>query len=301
MSRLLTRLLQPLEAALVLAFYGLFSLLPTSASSATGAWLLRRIGPLIGAHRTARRNLERTYPDHPASEIDSILDGMWANLGRNIGEFPHLKTLLADPAVVQVDGMETIEALREAGGPVIFVGAHLANWEIAPVVALRHGFTVDFIYRAPNNPWVNRLLERRRIDPAGVMIPKGAEGGRRALAALKAQRSLGILVDQKMNEGIEARFFGRPAMTTPAFAQLALRFDVPVVPVRFERLGGPRFRVTVDPPIQLERTGDRSTDVAALVQAVNDRVESWIRERPEQWFWVHRRWRDKPIRTPGPV
>ena len=102
MSRLLARLLQPLEAALVLAFYGLFSLLPPVASSATGAWLLRRICPLIGAHRIARRNLERTYPDHPASEIDGILDGMWANLGRNIGEFPHLKTLLANPDVVEV-------------------------------------------------------------------------------------------------------------------------------------------------------------------------------------------------------
>ena len=87
-------------------------------------------------------------------------------------------------------------------------------------------------------------------------------------------------------------------MTTPAFAQLALRFGVPVVPVRFERLGGPRFRVTVDPPIRIEPTGDRSTDVNALVQATNDRLEAWIRERPEQWFWVHRRWRDKPAAAP---
>lgn len=299
MHRLLPRLLQPLEAAVVLAFYWLFGRLTPAASSAAGGWLLQRIGPLIRAHQVARRNLERTYPDRPAPEIDRLLAGMWENLGRNIGEFPHLRKLLSDPAVVEVGGQETIAALRDAGGPVIFVGAHLANWEIAPVVALRHGFTVDFIYRAPNNPWVDRLIERRRIDPAGSLIPKGAEGGRRALSALKAGRSLGILIDQKMNEGIEARFFGRPAMTTPAFAQLALRFDVPVVPVRFERLAGPRFRVTVDPPIRLERTGDRATDVAALVQAVNDRIESWVRERPEQWFWVHRRWRDRPAADPA--
>ena len=89
-------------------------------------------------------------------------------------------------------------------------------------------------------------------------------------------------------------FFGRPAMTTPAFAQLALRLGLPVVPIRFERLGGPRFRVTVEPPVEIAATGDRATDVATLVQAVNDHIEAWVRDKPEQWFWVHRRWRDRP-------
>ncbi len=294
MSRLLARLVQPIEAAFVLAFYGLLGLLPATASSAAGGWLLRRIGPLLRAHRVARRNLERSYPGRPPAEIAALLDGMWENLGRNIGEFPHLRRLLSDPASVEVVGTATLEALRAAGKPVIFVGAHLANWEIAPAVALRCGFAVDYVYRAPNNPWVDRLLARRRVDPDGAMIPKGAEGGRRAMAALKAGRSLGILVDQKMNEGIEAMFFGRPAMTTPAFAQLALRLGLPVVPIRFERLGGPRFRVTVDPPVEIEATGDRAADVATLVQAVNDHIEGWVRDRPEQWFWVHRRWRDRP-------
>lgn len=294
MSRLLARLLQPIEAAVVLAFYGLFGLLPPAAASATGGWLLRRIGPMLRAHRVARSNLQRVYPDRPAAEIAAVLDGMWENLGRNIGEFPHLRRLLDDPASVEVAGSETLEALRAAGKPVIFVGAHLANWEIAPAVALRCGFAVDYIYRAPNNPWVDRLVARRRVDPGGALIRKGAEGGRRALAALKTGRSLGILVDQKMNEGIEVLFFGRPAMTTPAFAQLALRFGLAVVPIRFERVGGPRFRVTVDPPVDTPRTGDRTADVAALVQAVNDHIEAWVRERPEQWFWVHRRWRERP-------
>ncbi len=143
------------------------------------------------------------------------------------------------------------------------------------------------------------MVARRRVDPQSALIRKGAEGGRQVLSALKAGRSLCILVDQKMNEGIEARFFGRPAMTTPAFAQLALRFGIPVVPVRFERLGGPRFRVTVEAPIEPSPTGDLAADVAALVQAVNDRIEAWVRARPEQWFWVHRRWRDNPLPSPA--
>lgn len=298
MKRLLTRLLQPIEAGFVLAFHGLFGLLPPTVSSAMGGWLMRRVGPLLRAHRVARRNLERAYPDRPAADIEALLGGMWENLGRNVGEFPHLRTMLADPASVEVRGQETIDALHRAGKPVIFVGAHLANWEIAPAVALRCGFSVDYIYRAPNNPWVDRILAKRKIDPSGNMIPKGKEGGRQALAALKAGRSLGILVDQKMNEGIEARFFGHPAMTTPAFAQFALRLGLPVVPIRFERLGGPHFRVTVDPPVEIAPTGDRAADTAALVQAVNDHIEAWVRERPTEWFWVHRRWRERPVSAP---
>lgn len=294
MRRFIVRLLQPLEAILVLGFHALFGLMPPVVSSAVAGWAMRRIGPLLRAHRVARQNLEHAYPERTAAEIAVLLDGMWENLGRNIGEFPHLRRLLADPAAVEVVGSETIEALQRSGKPVVFIGAHLGNWEIAPAVAVRCGFTVDYVYRAPNNPWVDRLLARRRVDPNGAMIPKGAEGGRRAMAALKAGRSLGILIDQKMNEGIEALFFGRPAMTTPAFAQLALRFDLPVVPIRFERLNGPRFRVTVDSPIEIEQTGDRAADVAALVQAANDHIETWVRDRPEQWFWVHRRWRERP-------
>jgi KDO2-lipid IV(A) lauroyltransferase len=169
------------------------------------------------------------------------------------------------------------------------------------VVALRSGITVDLIYRAPNNRWVERIIARRRVDPAGRLIPKSKEGGRQALAALKAGRSLGILIDQKMNDGVEARFFGRTAMTTPAFAQLALRFGAPILPVRFERLGGARFRVTVEPPITLEPSGDRAADIAAMVQAANDRIEAWVRERPEQWFWVHRRWRDAAAASVTPA
>ena len=294
MSRLLARAVQPIEAAFVLGFYSLFGLLPPAASSAVGGWLLRRVGPMLRAHRVARRNLEQAFPDRTAAEIAAILDGMWDNLGRNVGEFPHLRTLLANPDAVEVAGTEVIAALHQAGKSVMFIGAHLANWEIAPAIAVRSGFTVDYIYRAPNNPWVDRLMARRRVDPEGRLIPKGAEGGRQAMAAIKAGRSLGILIDQKMNEGIEARFFGRPAMTTPAFAQLAMRFGLPVVPIRFERLGGPRFRVTVDPPLEIAPTGDRSADVAAMVQAANDHIEAWVRERPDQWFWVHRRWREKP-------
>src|SRR6185437_12707464 len=126
----------------------------------------------------------------------------------------------------------------------------------------------------------------------GELIPKGALGSRRAVAALRRGGHLSMLADQKLNDGIAVPFFGRPAMTAPALASLALHYDCAVLPARVERLGGARFRLTIHPPLQMPRSGDRAADAAALMAAVNATLESWIRERPEQWFWLHRRWPD---------
>jgi len=124
------------------------------------------------------------------------------------------------------------------------------------------------------------------------LIPKGAVASRRALAALRRGGHLTLLVDQKLNDGIAVPFFGRPAMTAPALALLALHFDCAVLPARVERLRGAHFRLTIDPPLPLPKSGDRTADVAALMAEVNRTLETWIRRRPEQWFWLHSRWPD---------
>jgi len=135
------------------------------------------------------------------------------------------------------------------------------------------------------------MIARFRGD-RGEFIPKDAIAARGAIAALRRGMHLGLLADQKMNDGIPVPFFGRPAMTAPALAVLALRFNCDVLPLRVERLNGARFRVTVFPPPPLSRSGDPHADAAALMARVNAILEEWIRDRPEQWLWVHRRWPD---------
>jgi KDO2-lipid IV(A) lauroyltransferase len=122
------------------------------------------------------------------------------------------------------------------------------------------------------------------------MFAKGAQGARAALTHLQAGGSLGLLVDQKMNDGIAVPFFGRAAMTAPAIAQFALRFDAPILPVHVVRLGPARFRMICEPPLNIARTGDKKTDTYAILLAVNTTLERWIREQPESWLWLHRRW-----------
>jgi KDO2-lipid IV(A) lauroyltransferase len=218
---------------------------------------------------------------------------MWDNLGRVAAEYPHLRAIrVFEPGGrIETSGFEHVDRARATGRRMIFFSGHLANWEIAALAAGQYGIDIAQVYRAANNPLVDRLVARLRGE-LGELIPKGALGSRRAVAALRRGGHLSMLVDQKLNDGIAVPFFGRPAMTAPALALLALHYDCDVLPARVERLGGARFRLTIHPPLPLPKSGDRAADAAALMTAVNRTLEGWIRERPEQWFWLHRRWPD---------
>jgi Kdo2-lipid IVA lauroyltransferase/acyltransferase len=277
-------------AALLL---GLLGWLPLDAASAIGGALARLVGPWLGVSNRARRNLRAALPALAAPQIEAILRGMWDNLGRVAAEYPHLRHIrvFETDGRVETRGLEHLDQALAAGRRVTLFGGHLGNWEIAALAAGQYGLDIAQIYRAANNPLIDRLIARLRGE-SGELIPKGAIASRRAVAALRRGGHVSLLADQKLNEGIAVPFFGRPAMTAPALALLALRFDCAVLPARVERLHGAHFRLTLDPPLDLPRTGDRDADVAALMRMVNETLEGWIRERPEQWFWVHSRWPD---------
>jgi len=275
--------------------YGLFGLLPVRAASAVGGFLAHTIGPSLGVSNRARRNLRRAMPDLSEPEIERIVRGMWDNLGRVIAEYPHLGKFKCFVPDGYVETRGVIRRLKDtppaAGERYIFFTAHYGNWEIAPLAVHQAGVKSTVIYRAANNPIVDRLLLHIRRNSGTELIAKGA-AGRRAVAAMHKGFHLCLLVDQKMNTGIAAPFFGRPAMTENVSARMALRYNCHVVPVRVERLKGVKFRLTFEEPMELHRTGDDEADALALTTRINARVEAWIRERPEHWFWLHRRWMD---------
>lgn len=291
MMRPVQSLMFCIEAGGALFAYGLLRALPLPMAAALGEMALARLGPLLSLHRVAGDNLRAAFPDKDQDWIDSVRDGMWRNLGRTAGEFPHLSKLQDQVgAEIEVVGVEIIERIRAEGGPVIFLSGHMANWELMAVVGAHYDIPVDLVYRAPNNPLIRRLYDKRRPHPDSRLIAKGKEGARDIIRSLRQKRIVGMLVDQKMNDGIEAEFFGMPAMTASAFAPLAARAGSPLIMARIERLDGSRFRVTLCTPLDVPVTGESDADQRALIQTVNDRLESWIRERPEQWLWVHRRW-----------
>ncbi len=280
---------QRLEALGARAVWALFAALPLDIASGLGGWLGRAVGPWLGGvNRTARKNLKAAFPDRSEAEVTAIIRAMWDNIGRVAGEFPHLKRIAAER--VELVGGEYIDLLRDDGKPGIFISAHLGNWEIGGAVAALHGLALHVVYRAANNPHVEEIYRKARASATTTMIPKGPEGARQAMAVLRQGGHLGMLVDQKMNDGVPIPFFGRDAMTAPAQAAFATKFKCPLAPIRVERVKGAHFRVTVSPPLDLPHTGDTHHDRRLLLTRINALLEEWIRERPEQWLWVHRRW-----------
>jgi len=287
-------LLQRLEAGLVrLVLAGLRALGPVAASNAAGA-VARALGPLLPVSRVADANLRLALPDLDAAARRRVVRGVWDNLGRAVGELANLDRLRrsAEGPGWEIEGEAQVRAILAAGGPAIMVSGHLANWELLTPVGAACGLRVGGFYRAAGNARVDRIIGayRSRAMPGVPLFAKGAAGARAAFAHLKSGGVLGILADQKLNDGIAATLFGHTAMTAQAAATFALRFRCPLLPLHVVRLGPARLRVVVEPPLPLPDGGDRDADILALTEAINRRLEAWVRERPAEWLWLHRRW-----------
>ena len=281
------------QAALVYALYGLFWLIPVDIGSALAGRLARILGPRVPLSNIARTNLRNAFPDMAPDQMEHIVAEVWENVGRVAAEFPHIKWLLRHR--VSVDHLDYLHVLRDDGLPGLFISAHYGNWELAGAMACREGLPISLVYRAANNPYVERLYQRGRMASAqGGQIPKGQHGARLAVDTLRSGGHLGMLVDQKMNDGLAVPFFGRMAMTAPAVARFALKYRCPVIPARVRRVGGAHFHMTFYPPMDLPNTGDVHADTLTMMTEMNRMIEDWIREYPGQWLWLHRRWPQSP-------
>lgn len=278
--------LETLAAYLV---YGFFRVLPVETASNTGGWILSRIGPRMGASRTARRNLARAFPDKSEREREVILCGMWDNLGRVVAEYPHLRKIAAER--VEIEGGERFDLVRGGSGG-IFCGGHIGNWEVGGLVARGRDIKVNVVYRKPNNPWIDSLLRHARGGDDIGHLTKSDKGAREMFTRLRAGETLGILMDQKLTEGIPVPFFGHPALTATAAAQFALKFGCPLIPIVIRRLPAARFCVHLAAPIDIEPSGDRDADILRILTQINAQMEEWIRVRPAEWLWLHKRWPD---------
>jgi Kdo2-lipid IVA lauroyltransferase/acyltransferase len=279
------------EALLVRLGLGLLRLLPPETASDLGGAVARAIGPLLPVSRVADANLRRALPDMTDQERKAVIRDVWENLGRTVGEMPHVGSLHPTPRGPgwELEGAENLTGLD---GAALVFSAHIGNWEVMQRASAVHGVGFASFYRAADNPAVDAIIVGMRMRATGgqPQFAKGAAGARAALGHLRAGGRMALLADQKMNDGIAAPFFGRTAMTAPAPAALALRFHCPLIPAHCVRIAPARFRVRVEPPLPHPATGDRARDVAELTAAMNAVIERWVRETPGQWLWLHRRW-----------
>ncbi|MGC1873900.1 MAG: lipid A biosynthesis lauroyl acyltransferase [Pseudolabrys sp.] len=271
---------------------------PDKMADFTG-WMMSRIGPLLPESRIGRANLAVAFPEKSQAEIDTILRGCWDNLGRLGAEFAHLDRLWSydreQPTRGRIDlaqpDIERFHKLLDDGKPALIFAAHLANWELPAICAATYNLDSAVLYRRPNISRIDRWLTETRTAHMGELISTDLDAPMKIADALQRGAHVGILVDQYYSRGVPVAFFGRQTLANPLLARLAQHFDCPIHGTRIIRLENHRFRAELTDEIKPARDANGKIDIAGTMQIITSVVEQWIRQCPEQWLWMHRRWR----------
>jgi KDO2-lipid IV(A) lauroyltransferase len=265
--------------------------------------MMRHVGPWLPEHRIGRSNLAAAFPDKSPEDIEKILGGVWDNLGRYAAEFAHIDRMtIYNPdapqqpadldAVYDQTTRDRFLQLRDSGKPSLVFSAHLANWELPACAPRMLGMPTSILYRRPNIGATSDAIVALRERCMGNMVAAGLDAPFRLGRALERGDHVAMLVDQHTTQGVDVVFFGRWAKANPLIAQLARLTGAPIYGIRVIRLpDGNHFRGELTAEIAPVRGADGIIDIQATTQAIANVVEGWIREHPEQWLWLHRRWR----------
>lgn len=293
------------EAAAIYLIIGLCKMLGTDRASAVGGWIASRLGPKISVSKIARRQIDAAFPGISADEREAIVRGVWDNFGRYFAEYAHLSTLwpagleeTAPPPGSRVEvSPEVVErflTIRDDGKPAIIFTGHIGNWEVLGAGAAFYRLPLAAMFRAPNNPIAEKVLLRIRGSAMGKLIPTSFQAALQAARELEGGGHLGMLVDQHFSRGVSVPFFGRDVKTSATLAKLARRFKCPVYGAWAERLDGCHFRIHMTEELDFSAEyamADAKAAETAIIARVTAIIEDWVRQRPDQWNWLHRRWR----------
>jgi len=265
--------------------------------------LMRCVGPWFPEHKVGRENLRAAFPEKSPQEIEKILSGVWDNLGRVAAEFAHIDRIVYhDPAHpercsdpdVMIDDVTyaRTKLLGDRSRPCLVFAAHLANWEVPALGPHAFGFPVSILYRRPNIGGASDAIVAMRARCMGNMVAAGLDAPLKLGRALEGGENVAALVDQHTTQGVDVIFFGRWAKANPLVAQLTRLTGAPIRGTRAVRLpDGNHFWAELTDEIAPVRDADGKVDIQATTQAITNVVEGWVREHPEQWLWLHRRWR----------
>lgn len=277
-------ILWPVETLLLGLVLGFIALLNIRGASFLFGQLFALIGPLTPWHRRAKQQLHWAMPELTPDQMGKILNGMWQNLGRNIGEYPKLEGMLRQ-GHIQFNGTEHLQ--QDKGGFII--GAHLGNWEALAMIGPHLGLKTGLIYRPLNNPYISFLLKRRAQAAEADIYEKGREAAIGMISTVRKGGFMMLLADQQLREGENVAFFGHPAHTAIAHFKIAAKTGVPIYFAKTTRHKGCHITVELSPPISLAPDA-KEANILAAARQMNTHFEEWIRARPEQWLWPHRRW-----------
>jgi KDO2-lipid IV(A) lauroyltransferase len=261
--------------------------------------IARSFGPMLPEQKIGRANLTAAFPEKSPEQIEAILADVWDNLGRVSAEFAHLDRvwdydpMSPETGSVRFDSRsaELFHQLRLDGKPALIFASHLGNWELPALAAVAHGLDAAILYRRPNIASADRIIQEMRSVRMGSLIPAGRDAPLRLALALQNGQHVAMLVDQYYTNGVEVTFFGRKTTANPTLARLLRRIECPIHGVRVIRLPEGCFRLELSEELKPVRDAAGQIDVQGTMQAITSVIEGWIREYPEQWLWLHRRWR----------
>jgi Kdo2-lipid IVA lauroyltransferase/acyltransferase len=259
---------------------------------------MRRLGPWLPEHRVGRANLEAAFPEKSPAEIEAILRGAWDNLGRVGVEIALLDDICQGEGYTRPnldftpDDLARLVRIKEDGKPALIFAAHLANWELPAVIASVTGVPSAVLYRRPNLSAVDDAVMTLRARTMGELLPTNIGAPIGLMHALERGLHVGMLIDQHFGKGVEVTFFGRKCRANPLIAMLARKIDCPIHGTRaIRRPNDYRFTVELTEAVPPVRDAAGDVDIAATMQKLTSIVEGWVRQHPEQWLWLHRRWR----------
>lgn len=281
-----------IDRAFFEALLWLIRLLPVDAASRLGARIGAALGPRFAKSRALEDNLRLAFPDKSADEIRCIARAAWANAGAVFAEYAHLDEITFGDGGkrIQVEMHGDVRTLRDPAHPAVFVTAHQANWELSAAAIAREKVPLAVVYSPPTNPLLDELLNRWRTRLGCELLARD-ESMRPLLHALRKGSSVGIVMDRRVDSGKDVALFGHAKPTTLIPARLALRYGFDLVPIRVERLGGARFRVSFHAPVAVPPDeGDEIARAVRMTASVHALFEQWFRERPGEWFCSKRLW-----------
>ena len=270
------------------------------------SWRCDRLVGVCSHAATATRgikNLELAFPEKPEAERESILRAMYRQLGWQLAEFCHMPgyTLERASELIRYEGLENYLAAKQRGQGVLVLTGHLGAWEMSSFYHSLAGYPMGMVIRKLDNPWVNRLVNDIRTRHGNRVLPKD-DFARGLIAAMRAGETVGVLMDTNMTppQGVFVDFFGHAACTASGVARVALRTGATVLPgFLVWQPAEKKYVLHFLPELQLVDTGDAERDATANTQVFTTALENVIRQFPEQWLWVHRRWKTRPPGEPA--
>jgi KDO2-lipid IV(A) lauroyltransferase len=277
-----------MEYGLIRALFSSLKILPFRQRSAFIAWTMSRVvAPAVGYRKRVHKNLGLVWPDLSMAQRDTLTTNVTRNFGRTICEIfsPQELLAMAQQTKLTGPGLVALEEARAANRPAILISGHFGNYDIVRAKLIAHGFNVGALYRHMNNPFFHDFYLKNISTIGTPLFERGRPGLGQMVRHLKNGGTLAALADVRVNSGVLIRFFNHPALTATSMAEMALRYNAILIPFYGTRLiNGEGFTADLEAPIQ-------HTDPETMTRAFNISLEARILEHPEQWFWIHNRWK----------